>query len=160
MVAALIRPFEIQARRRGSPSRFSTTTCPARVNCDPDRVGQVLKNLLANALKFTESGSILVGVDLGGRKAPPRGCDFHRHGHRDRHPRRETGAALRSVHPARPVLLEAFAGAGLGLAISKKLVELMGGEIMVASEPGKGSTFSFTVRFEEAGTGSGKSRTI
>jgi CheY-like chemotaxis protein/HPt (histidine-containing phosphotransfer) domain-containing protein len=111
---------------------------------DPLRLGQVLINLLGNAVKFTETGEIrLIGelLELTGNKVNLRFSV------------EDTGIGMTKVQANR--LFQAFSqadtstsrkygGTGLGLAISKRLVELMGGSIWVVSEPGVGSTFSFT----------------
>ncbi len=118
---------------------------PATVLGDPLRVQQVLGNLVGNALKFTERGVVRVTVDCVERSAD---------GLRLRVSVEDTGVGMTPEQLGR--VFEAFqqadasttrkyGGTGLGLSISKRLVELMGGEIGVASEPGRGSTFWFTV---------------
>ena len=111
---------------------------------DPLRLGQVLINLLGNAVKFTERGEIrLIGelLERTGDKVKLRLSV------------KDTGIGMTKEQANR--LFQAFSqadtstsrkygGTGLGLAISKRLVELMGGSIWVVSEPGGGSTFSFT----------------
>ncbi|MBI2890365.1 MAG: response regulator [Nitrospirae bacterium] len=111
---------------------------------DPDRLRQVLVNLIGNAIKFTDTGEIVVSVE----NAPGE---------------EETGQLLFSVKDSgigiptdkQEKIFEAFVqadstttrrygGTGLGLTISRRLVELMGGRIWLDSEPGKGSTFHFT----------------
>jgi len=121
---------------------------PARVMADPGRVRQVLINLVANATKFTEQGGVLVSVtsDLENQ-------DMLRFTVRD------TGPGLQSSDLER--IFEEFeqadgtstrtkGGIGLGLAISRRLVEGMGGEITVKSTEGIGSEFSFTIAAEAA----------
>jgi PAS domain S-box-containing protein len=112
---------------------------------DPLRLGQILTNLVSNAVKFTERGEITVALrQLGstGEKVQLRGEV------------RDTGIGMTREQAAR--LFRAFTqadgsttrkygGTGLGLTISKRLVELMGGEIHVESEPGQGSRFIFTL---------------
>jgi signal transduction histidine kinase/CheY-like chemotaxis protein len=130
-------------------------SCPARVRGDPTRLRQVLLNLAANAVKFTERGSVEVTVrpdpDAAMAAAPGRA--------RLRFEIRDTGIGIATE--ARGRLFEKFTqadasttrrygGTGLGLAISRRLVELMGGRIGVESEPGKGSTFWFTLDLEPA----------
>jgi two-component system, sensor histidine kinase and response regulator len=111
---------------------------------DPLRLGQVLINLLGNAVKFTERGEIcLIGelLERTGNKVKLRFSV------------KDTGIGMTKEQANR--LFQAFSqadtstsrkygGTGLGLVISKRLVELMGGSIWVVSEPGQGSTFSFT----------------
>ena len=122
---------------------ISSDIPPALVG-DPLRLGQVLINLLGNAVKFTETGEIrLIGelLERTGEKVKLRFSV------------KDTGIGMTKEQADR--LFQAFSqadtstsrkygGTGLGLAISKRLVELMGGSIWVDSEPGVGSTFSFT----------------
>lgn len=114
---------------------------------DPTRLRQILLNLVGNALKFTESGSVGISVEECG--APGDGIRELCFSVRD------TGIGIppeicrRLFDPftqASSGTARKFGGTGLGLAISKRLSEMMGGRIGVESEPGKGSTFSFTVR--------------
>jgi two-component system sensor histidine kinase/response regulator len=119
---------------------------PATLSGDPLRIGQVLINLVGNAVKFTEKGEVAVI----GRKQNDLGNEILL-----KFTVKDTGIGLspeqqgrlfESFQQADISTTRKFGGTGLGLAISKKLVELMGGEIGVESEPGKGSSFWFTVR--------------
>ena len=118
---------------------------PDALRGDPSRVRQVLTNLLANAIKFTEMGGVTVQVTVD----PDPGSSL-----RLRCQVRDTGIGLNEEQRAR--LFQPFSqaddsttrkygGTGLGLAICRQLSELMGGSIGVSSEPGRGSTFWFTV---------------
>lgn len=117
---------------------------------DPQRLRQVLTNLIGNAVKFTLSGSVAVSVDV--QEDGPDTAML-------RFTIRDTGIGIPAEKRDR--LFEPFyqldhfmtrqtEGSGLGLAISKKLVELMHGEIWIEPEDGPGVTFSFTVMFRKA----------
>jgi PAS domain S-box-containing protein len=120
---------------------------PLALMGDPLRLGQVLINLCNNAVKFTSEGEIVVSVRL-----------------KERHENeiilccsvRDTGIGLtqeqigklfKAFSQADTSTTRKYGGTGLGLTISRRLVEMMGGEIWVESEPGKGSEFIFTARF-------------
>ncbi|MCZ2405519.1 MAG: PAS domain S-box protein [Burkholderiales bacterium] len=119
---------------------------PTALLGDPLRLGQVLVNLGNNAVKFTERGEIVIGVEESARSASHVELHFWV---------RDTGIGMTEPQCAR--LFEPFTqadssttrrygGTGLGLAISAALVEQMGGRIWVQSEAGVGSEFHFTVR--------------
>ncbi len=118
---------------------------PAAVNGDPRRVRQVLANLIGNALKFTEHGRVDVAVALEERREHATVLAFSV---------KDTGIGVTPQH--QKVIFEPFTqadasttrkygGTGIGLAISKSIVERMGGHMTLESTPGKGSTFRFTL---------------
>lgn len=120
---------------------------PARINGDPNRLRQVLFNLLGNAIKFTDSGSVALNVDTASRDDDSVLLHFSI---------TDTGVGvsgdkLRAIFEAftqaDSSTTRQFGGTGLGLAISKELVHMMDGRIWAESMPGKGSTFHFTARF-------------
>ncbi len=136
------RTFQVLAREKGIG--FTTQVdpgVPVTLETDPQRLGQVLKNLLSNALKFTEKGAVSLRVSLAG----PGQLAFAV---------TDTGIGIPAHLQA--LIFEAFrqadgsthrkyGGSGLGLSISRDLARLLGGEVSVRSTPGQGSTFTVTV---------------
>ncbi len=119
---------------------------------DPNRLRQILLNLLGNGLKFTEKGSVALEVSLVGLQGENGSC-------RVRFEVKDSGIGM--TEEVRHRLFEKFSqadssisrrygGTGLGLAISKQLVELMGGTIGVTSRPDAGSTFFFEIILSQA----------
>jgi len=115
---------------------------------DPLRLGQVLLNLINNAIKFAETGDILVSVNCSHREATQIELQFSVSDSGIGISAEQSECLFRSFSQADQSTTRRYGGTGLGLAISKKLVEAMGGSISVASELGRGSTFTFTVRLE------------
>ncbi len=120
---------------------------PTRLVGDPLRLGQILLNLSNNAVKFTDAGEILVKVErpewLGERVKLHFSVRDTGIGMNDE----QMGRIFHSFSQADSSTTRRYGGTGLGLTISKKLVELMGGEIIVQSEAGKGSSFAFSALF-------------
>ncbi len=116
---------------------------PEIVYGSPDHIAQVLKNLLENAIKFTELGNVMVKV----RTVPGREKQllFSIQDSGIGIPIEKRYLLFRDFRQLDSSLTRKYGGPGLGLAASKKLVELMGGVIWAESEVGKGSTFSFTL---------------
>jgi signal transduction histidine kinase/CheY-like chemotaxis protein len=123
---------------------------PSRIQGDPSRLRQIVLNLVGNALKFTERGTIHVEVTVPARTGPTPTwrCEI-----------RDTGIGIeaetlprlfRPFTQADVSTTRRYGGTGLGLAISKRFIELMGGSIGVTSTPGKGSTFWFELPLRTA----------
>jgi signal transduction histidine kinase/CheY-like chemotaxis protein/HPt (histidine-containing phosphotransfer) domain-containing protein len=141
-VASMLRPRA--AAKDLSFSMEFEGPIPAQIKTDPLRLKQVLMNLSANAIKFTEHGGVQIKVS------------FERTGKssRLRFDVRDTGIGMtrdqisRLFQPfvqADESMTRKYGGSGLGLVISKRLAEHMGGDITVQSEAGKGSTFTFWI---------------
>ena len=121
---------------------------------DPLRLGQVLINLANNAVKFTDSGEIVVSTKLFKRNEDQVSLQFSVRDTGIGLTEEQAGKLFQSFTQADTSTTRKYGGTGLGLAISKKLVNMMGGEIWVESEYGQGTTFNFTADF-----GLGKERT-
>jgi signal transduction histidine kinase len=141
-VADLLEP---QARAKGLALELGRAPeLPARIHSDRRRLQQILINLVGNAIKFTERGSVRIGATVEREPAPAR----------LRFEVSDTGVGIAPEAVARvfePFWQEDasstrdFGGTGLGLTIVRSLVELLGGSISLASEPGRGSRFHFTL---------------
>jgi len=114
---------------------------------DPLRLGQILINLANNAIKFTEHGEIVVSTELLKRDEERVSLKFTVSDTGIGLTPEQAGRLFQSFSQADTSTTRKFGGTGLGLAISRRLVEMMGGEIWVESQPGQGSTFSFTATF-------------
>jgi signal transduction histidine kinase/ActR/RegA family two-component response regulator len=119
---------------------------PRHVRGDPGRLRQVLNNLLGNAIKFTERGSIALGADSAG---VDKGCiHFWVRDHGIGIATHKQEAIFDAFTQADNSTTRNYGGTGLGLTISSKLVLLMGGKIWLESVEGQGSTFHFSARLE------------
>ncbi|MEW5719894.1 MAG: response regulator [Chloroflexota bacterium] len=139
---------------------------PKRLVGDANRVRQVLTNLVTNAIKFTERGGVVVTVKAeGGRMKDEKTQDpfiLHSSSFILEFSVRDTGIGI--PEDRREIIFEPFqqadssatrrfGGMGMGLALAKQLVNLMGGKIWVDSQMGQGSTFHFTAQFKRAAVG-------
>ena len=113
---------------------------------DPDRLSQVLKNLLTNAIKFTEKGYISIKVKV--QKEKPLSLLFSVKDTGMGIPEKRISELFKKFVQLDSSYSKKYQGTGLGLAISKRLVEIMGGKIWVESSENIGSTFYFTVEFK------------
>jgi len=143
---ALVDLFARQIGEKGIELIVSVErTVPSALVGDPLRLRQILVNLINNACKFTERGEIVVRVSHEKSAGEKTTLKFSV---------RDSGSGINhdqirklfeEYTQADNSITRLYGGTGLGLAISKQLVNLMGGEISAESEPGKGSTFHFTV---------------
>jgi signal transduction histidine kinase/CheY-like chemotaxis protein len=145
-IAALMAPV---ARAKGLAfTREVDVAVPAWIRADPLRVRQVLLNLIGNAIKFTERGGVTVRLELA-----------QADGHQLHLSVRDTGigvpadkhaAIFEPFRQADGSIVRKFGGTGLGLTITRQLVEMMGGRVWFESDAGAGSTFRCTLAFADA----------
>ena len=147
-VDAVLKALQPLAREKGlSLTSELVQGAPGQINTDSQRFGQILKNLLANAIKFTEHGSVTVTVSAATNGFVELAV-------------RDTGIGIAPQHQA--AIFEAFrqadgsthrkyGGTGLGLSISRDLAHRLGGELKVQSAPGEGSTFTLRLPIQFAG---------
>jgi len=126
---------------------------PQRIQGDPTRLRQVLMNLLGNAVKFTEKGEIVLTLrtlaeDATGEK--PRFLQFSVRDTGIGIPAEKINAVFEKFTQSDSSITRKYEGTGLGLTISRQIIELMGGKIWAESQPGEGSTFFFNIPLEEA----------
>ena len=121
---------------------------PSHLQGDPTRLRQVLVNLGSNAVKFSDSGSVILGLEMQSQNGP----DVVLHGWvKDSGPGLAKDEIERLFRPFTQVdasTTRRHGGTGLGLTISRQLVEHMGGRMWVESEPGHGATFHFTAHLQ------------
>jgi PAS domain S-box-containing protein len=146
-----IRMFALCAHQKGLELTFRAHPEVAdHLVGDPTRLRQILSNLLGNAIKFTERGEVILSVEAAAASNDALALHFV-----------VTDTGIGIPAEKRRVIFEAFAqadssttrkygGSGLGLTISCRLVEMMGGRLWVESEVGKGSAFHFTTKFRVA----------
>jgi signal transduction histidine kinase/ActR/RegA family two-component response regulator len=144
--------FVIEAGKKGLQFTLDVhPDVPARVVGDPVRLRQILTNLLGNALKFTEAGEIGLHVDCSrgpGDSEVILHCCVSDTGIGI--PAEKHSLIMESFTQADASTTRRFGGTGLGLTISRRLAELMGGKLWLTSEVGKGSDFHFTVSLKSA----------
>ena len=150
IVDSTVRMFAERAERKGIEIAYRLDdSLPDALIGDPNRLRQVLVNLVGNAVKFTENGEVIVSCGLQDHSGEAAVIRFEV---------RDSGCGIDKEQQA--LIFDAFSqadnsmsrvhgGTGLGLAISRQLCELMGGAIGVESEPGRGATFWFTVRLKK-----------
>jgi len=146
VVAEVVSLMRGHAEEKGLRLDFeSLGPIPERIDTAPGRLHQILVNLVGNAIKFTEAGGVRVVASAPERAGPTPQLEIEVI---------DTGIGMAEDQLAGlfapftqidPSTTRKFGGAGLGLAISKRLAEALGGEITVESAPGRGSTFRLSI---------------
>jgi signal transduction histidine kinase/CheY-like chemotaxis protein len=149
LVKDVLRSFAFPAHQKGLELTVHIASdVPADLTGDPIRLGQVLINLVGNAIKFTEHGEVCVDVSL---EAMTQGRACLQFSIRDTGigiAADQQGALFQQFQQAHTSGRRLYGGTGLGLAVSKSIVTLMGGAIALKSTPGEGTTITFDAHFD------------
>jgi signal transduction histidine kinase/CheY-like chemotaxis protein/CHASE3 domain sensor protein len=138
-IAGLVKTFQVVAQDKGLA--FSTevdVSAPERLETDAQRLGQILKNLLSNALKFTERGEVSLRVFSAAEGT----VSFAVRDTGIGIPESQQGVIFEAFRQADGSTHRRYGGTGLGLSISRDLARLLGGDITVESRPSEGSVFT------------------
>lgn len=154
LVTGVIALLEARAMEKGVALEYSVEP-EARLWCngDPGRLRQILLNLVANAVKFTDEGSVVVTVSRQQQVTSRVSLLFKITDTGVGIPESEQHRLFEAFHQAEDAYRRKYGGTGLGLAISKRLTELMGGQIGFESAAGKGSTFWLSVTLTQGREG-------
>ncbi len=147
-LVSLLRGLAVRAyEKRVELLLFVTPCVPDELKGDPGRLGQILNNLVGNAIKFTEKGEVSIKVETDAFLNGDVVLHFSVQDSGVGIPRESHHLLFEEFTQVDSSVKRKFGGTGLGLAITKRLVGMMGGRVWFESEPGKGSVFHFTARF-------------
>lgn len=142
MVNSIRQLFDPVAKNKGLDFEVEISSeTPTIIETDPQRLEQVLKNLLSNAFKFTETGKVTLTLRSAGNGQIAMGVSDTGIGIAEDQQR----SIFEAFHQADGTISRKFGGTGLGLSISRELVRLLGGSIHLSSRAGSGSMFTLTV---------------
>ncbi|MES2716203.1 MAG: PAS domain S-box protein [Pseudomonadota bacterium] len=139
-----------RARAKGLELVLKSEGVPSLLRGDPTRVSQALLNLMSNAVKFTDRGSVVLRCELMGADADALRLRFSVRDTGVGVPADKIDALFNAFEQADTSTTRRFGGTGLGLAITRRLALLMGGDVGVHTVQGQGSCFWFTANFERA----------
>lgn len=146
----IIKLLENKAKEKGNILILETfPDIPQKVKGDPLRLGQIIINLLNNAVKFTENGTVKLTVEKDLSKEKTSRFKFTIIDTGIGMPEKISASLFNFYQQGDPSIAREYGGSGLGLAISKSLCEMMGGSISFKSEVDKGSAFWFSIALEE-----------
>lgn len=149
LVEDALGTLEARLQRKGLYLRLSLAPeIPAHVLGDPGRIRQVLLNLCDNAIKFTAAGGLAVDVAPGHAEGVWTSIQFRVSDTGTGIPANKQNIIFEAFSQADASTTRQYGGTGLGLTICASLVKLMGGRIGIDSQPGKGSTFQFSVQVQ------------
>jgi CheY-like chemotaxis protein len=149
LLGEILKMLALRAQKKGLELTCRVTAdVPNLLIGDPGRLRQILVNLVGNSIKFTEQGEVAVDVTVEPGVEDKVILRFNITDTGPGIPKEKQQTIFEAFIQADRSTTRRFGGTGLGLSISTRLVQMMGGQIGVESEPGKGSTFSFTTDFK------------
>jgi PAS domain S-box-containing protein len=158
LLESVSQRLQSRAEQKGLPLLIEVdASLPDRLVGDPLKLGQVLTNLMGNAVKFTESGFVQVTAAVVERHPAAVSIEVAVQDTGIGIPPERLPDIFDEFTQASPDIMAKYGGTGLGLTISRKLLQLLGSDLHVKSTPGEGSTFSFRLRVEEASKSPGTS---
>lgn len=153
MLERLFSMLEFKAKEKGIDFMMNIDpNLPHKVKGDPIRLNQIITNLVTNAIKFTDIGSVNFSIETLGETSNTIRTKFIVKDTGIGIPKEKREHIFNSFAQASADTSRKYGGTGLGLAIAKKLVEMQGGNITVESESGKGSTFTVNLELRKAST--------
>lgn len=151
LIEKTVSSIQFKAQEKGVTFNADVATeVPDTILGDHTRIYQILMNLLGNSVKFTEKGEIKIKLDLVENREESVVLRFEVSDTGIGIPKDKLGSIFEVYKQAGADTARKYGGTGLGLSITKKLIELHGSEIIVESEVGKGTQFSFVIEFKKA----------
>jgi signal transduction histidine kinase/ActR/RegA family two-component response regulator len=151
LLESVIRSFRVTADAKGLKLEYNASPgLPFNVKGDADKLRQILVNLIGNALKFTESGKVVLNVNWESECNDFFTLRFSVEDTGIGIPEEKSASIFDAFIQVDGSSTRSYGGTGLGLAISSRLVSLMGGKIWLESKLGEGSKFHFTVQLEKS----------
>ena len=152
LLAALQQTFQFKVRNKAISVNMSFDPLIENfVVGDPHRLNQILTNLLGNASKFTDRGTIAIGARMVAHREGHYSIEFSVQDTGIGIPSEKLQDVFKNFKQANAQVAREYGGTGLGLTIVKQLVELQGGSMQVKSKPDQGSTFSFVLSLKDSG---------
>lgn len=151
LIASSLRALSVRASEKGIELVYKIDAAiPEIVVGDPGRLRQIMTNLVGNAIKFSEKGEVIIDVQLAHESATRLDIYFAVTDHGIGIPKAKQSSIFEAFSQADTSTTRKYGGTGLGLTISSRLVQCMNGLLALNSEPGKGSTFYFTIGLARA----------
>lgn len=147
----IINSLQVNVKKKGNQlNLLFDPNIPVQVSGDKNRLYQVLMNFLGNAIKFTDDGIVQLKIKLVDQNATESVIRFEIEDTGIGIPEDKRGYIFETFTQAKTDISRKYGGTGLGLAITKKLLNMFNSEIIVESEEGKGTTFSFEIAFSKS----------